>query len=144
MTFLLRNGGIDLTVALLIISHNQVGAELLNAATRMLGHCPLTATALSVHEADDPDVLRHHALQIIEATDDGSGVLVISDLFGSTPANIASSFASRPQVEVLTGANLPMIVRIFNYAHLDLAAMTEKAFNGGREGVLRYSQSSAA
>ncbi|MBB1073823.1 PTS fructose transporter subunit IIA [Rhodoferax sp. 4810] len=133
-----------MTVAVLIISHNQVGAELLNAATRMLGHCPLTATVLGVNETDDPDVLLRHALQIVEATDDGSGVLIITDLFGSTPANIASNLTSRPGVEVLTGANLPMLVRIFNYAQLDLAAMTEKAFNGGREGVLRYLQSSTS
>nr|WP_207161370.1 PTS fructose transporter subunit IIA [Rhabdochromatium marinum] len=121
---------------MLVITHNQIGAELLVTATRMFGTCPLTAAALDVTEYDDPDQLYERAISVANELDDGSGLLILTDLFGSTPSNIATGISHDHQARVLAGVNLPMLVRALNYHWLDLSALTEKALSGGRDGVL--------
>jgi PTS system ascorbate-specific IIA component len=125
-----------MTVGLLLITHNRIGAELLETATRMLGRCPLSAIALPVTVQDDPDQLRAEAVRCAERLDDGGGVLVLTDLFGSTPANIANALKARQQVRVLAGVNLPMLVRVLNYADLELPDLADKALSGGHDGVM--------
>jgi len=126
-----------MSVGLLLITHNRIGAELLETATRMLGRCPLAALSLPVTVHDDPDLLREEARRCAERLDDGQGVLVLTDLFGSTPANIANALKAREGVQVLAGVNLPMLVRVLNYPELELAALAEKALSGGNDGVMR-------
>jgi len=125
-----------MSVGLLIITHNGIGAALLGAVTRMLGRCPLRAEVLAVQEEGDCDRLRRVAGDLVAALDEGDGVLVLTDLFGSTPANIAASLQARPGVRTLSGINLPMLVRVLNYSDLPLEALAEKAFGGGRDGVM--------
>ena len=125
-----------MSVGLLIITHNGIGAALLGAVTRMLGHCPLRTRVLAVREEGDCDRLRGVAQDLVGVLDAGDGVLVLTDLFGSTPANIAASLQAHPGVRTLSGVNLPMMVRVLNYPDLALDAMAEKAYGGGRDGVL--------
>lgn len=129
-----------MSVGLLLITHNRIGVELLETATRMLGRCPLAAISLPVTVQDDPDQLREVAERYAERLDDGSGVLVLTDLFGSTPANIATALGTGERVRVLAGINLPMLVRVLNYPELELAALAEKALSGGRDGVMPCSR----
>jgi PTS system mannose-specific IIA component len=124
-----------MSVGLLLITHNRIGTELLHTATRMLGECPLAAKAMAVSEQDDPDKLRAEALHCVQALDEGAGVLVLTDLFGSTPSNVAASLRAKANVRVLSGVNLPMLVRVLNYHRLDLAELTDKALSGGHDGV---------
>jgi PTS system ascorbate-specific IIA component len=125
-----------MSIGLLLITHNDIGAELLATATRMLGHCPLDADCLRVGDDDDLPELYATAQTLAKRLDHGDGLLVLTDLYGSTPANIAHALADRHGVRVLAGINLPMLVRVLNYADLGLAAVTEKALSGGRDGVL--------
>ena len=70
--------------------------------------------------------------------DRGDGVLVLTDLYGSTPANLAVALGDRhDRIRVLAGANLPMLVRALSYAGLELDQLVDKALTGGRDGVLR-------
>jgi PTS system mannose-specific IIA component len=124
-----------MSVGLLLITHNRIGGELLSTATRMLGCCPLAAEAMAVGEQDDPDELRAAALRAVEILDAGDGVLVLTDLYGSTPYNIAAVLCQRDAVCILSGVNLPMLVRVLNYPGLALAELTEKALSGGHDGV---------
>jgi PTS system mannose-specific IIA component len=125
-----------MTAGLLLVTHKDIGAALLAAATRMLGGCPLPARTLAVVEEGDCDRLRALALAWVAELDQGDGVLVLTDLFGSTPANIAASLQSSARVRALSGVNLPMLVRILNYPDLPLDALAEKAYGGGRDGVM--------
>jgi PTS system ascorbate-specific IIA component len=125
-----------MSVGLLLITHADIGAELLAAATRMLGRCPLPAKTLSVSNADDPERLRARAEQYARTLDAGDGVLVLTDLFGSTPANIAVGLVDPARNRVLCGVNLPMLVRVMNYPQLPLDAIAHKALSGGHDGVL--------
>ena len=125
-------------VGLLLIAHGNIGDALLEAATGTLGDHPLPVEVLRMPRDCDPEAMVEQAHARIHAMDQGDGVLVLTDLYGSTPSNIACSLNEdeKPRVNVVSGLNLPMLIRVFNYPQLDLNALTEKAASGGREGVM--------
>ena len=124
-----------MTVGLLLITHNRIGTELLDTAARMLGQPPRAAIAVDVRESDDRDQLSARVRQRLEALDEGDGILVLTDLFGATPCNIATDLRERRDVRILSGLNLPMLVRALNYRELGLAEMVERALDGGHAGM---------
>ena len=123
-------------IGLLIITHNNIGAELLKTATAMLGVCPVMATVLTVIPGSDPDAVLRKAQHSIVKLNRGAGVLVLTDMYGSTPSNIAAHLVNETQVKVIAGINLPMLVRVLNYPQLDLYQLVDKALSGGRDGIL--------
>jgi len=125
-----------MTVGLLIITHGETGRHLLNTATHMLGVCPLDTEVVPAHFDCDTEQTFRQALAAAQALDHGSGVLVLTDMYGSTPSNIATRLRENVRVSVVAGLNLPMLVRVLNYPRLDLDELTEKALTGGRDGVL--------
>ncbi|MGQ0657396.1 MAG: PTS sugar transporter subunit IIA [Chromatiales bacterium] len=124
-----------MSVGLLLIGHAGIGAALLESVRAVLGSCPLRSEALSASRDCDPDALLQDARALVGALDSGEGVLVLTDLFGSTPSNIAARLLGPARVRVVTGMNLPMLIRLLNYPQLDLDALTDKALSGGRDGV---------
>jgi len=125
-----------MSVGLLIITHNQIGEAILENARNMLGYCPLLAHTLAVTAECNPDQLRERARMLAQELDQGDGVLVLTDMFGSTPSNIATSLGQEGRTAVVSGINLPMLVRVLNYPHLSLERITAKALSGGRDGIL--------
>ncbi len=123
-------------VGLLIITHGEIGQSLLDTAIAVLGTCPLQTRTLSVPMASDTDAVEAEARRHVAELDQGDGVLVLTDLFGSTPSNIACRLRA-DKVAVVAGTNLPMLVRVLNYPELDLPALVEKAVSGGQDGVVR-------
>ncbi|HHB13037.1 MAG TPA: PTS sugar transporter subunit IIA [Chromatiales bacterium] len=123
-------------VGLLIITHAHVGRELLETAVQMLGLCPLRTGRLDVPMDADTDALRARARSLCAELDAGDGVLVLTDLYGSTPCNIALELMDKARVQVVAGVNLPMLVRVLNYPTLDLWALTTKAVTGGHDGIV--------
>lgn len=126
-----------MTVGLLLITHDDIGAALLSTASSMLGGCPLEARTLAVGADCEPAELWNEAQAMAERIDAGEGVLVLTDLFGSTPSNIANALQAGSGRRVLAGVNLPMMVRVLNYPALSLNEMVAKALSGGRDGILR-------
>ncbi|WJW74864.1 PTS fructose transporter subunit IIA [Thiohalobacter sp. IOR34] len=125
-----------MSIGLLIITHGRIGDDLLHTATQMLGLCPLATRTLPVGFDCDPDLTLQEAIQAVQALDDGEGVLVLTDMYGSTPSNIANRIHCHAAVAVVAGINLPMLVRVLNYPRLSLEDMVEKALSGGRDGVV--------
>ncbi len=124
-----------MSVGILIITHNGIGASLFGTANFMIKDNPLNAKLLSASRESDPDELLESAILLLRELDQGDGVLVLTDLFGSTPSNIAHRLHEHANVNIVTGLNLSMLIRIFNYPELKLADMTEKAYSGGIDGV---------
>lgn len=124
-----------MTVGLLIITHNQIGQALLNTATNMLGFCPLECSVVSLPPSADPDAFLLQAKQEIAKLNKGAGVLVLTDMYGSTPSNIAARLCGSKDVVVVAGINLPMLIRVLNYPRLDLAQLSNKAVTGGNDGI---------
>jgi PTS system ascorbate-specific IIA component len=124
-----------MSVGLLIISHNGIGAALFGTANFMIKDNPMNVKLLSANRASNPDELLETAILLVKELDDGDGVLVLTDLFGSTPSNIAHRLHEHGSINVVSGLNLSMLIRVFNYPDLNLADMTEKAYSGGIDGV---------
>ena len=84
----------------------------------------------------DPERILEDAKQAAQQLDSGDGVLVLTDMYGATPSNIACRLHEFCQVRVVSGLNLPMLIRILNYPNLSLDELRHKAVTGGRDGVL--------
>ncbi len=122
-------------VGLLIITHDQIGDSLLETATAMLGICPMALVSLSIPPICDPEAVLVDAKAAVEHLDRGAGVLVLTDMYGSTPSNIANRLYTPGRVMVVAGLNLPMLIRALNYPDLELMELMLKAVTGGRDGV---------
>ncbi|MDC7702214.1 PTS sugar transporter subunit IIA [Vogesella indigofera] len=122
-------------VGVLIISHGELGLCLADCARHVLGRVPDNLAILGVEKQDNPDARLLDAQALIDKIDDGSGVLVLSDMLGGTPCNIASRLRKRGVVEVVAGVNLPMLVRALSYSAQPLEVVVSKAITGGLEGV---------
>ena len=124
-----------MSVGLLLITHERIASALIDTATEMLGASPLSIRALPVPCDSDPDMLRERARELIDELDDGQGVLMMTDLYGGTPSNVACSLLDDGRVMLAAGVNLPMLVRVLNYPDLDLEELAKKAVSGGHDGV---------
>ncbi len=124
-----------MSVALLIIAHAPTGSALLEAATTTLGSLPLPLAVLDIEPDADPQQIQQQAEQLLAELDQGDGVLLLTDLYGSTPSNIASRLL-QPGRLLLSGLSLPMLIRTMNYATLPLDELAQKAADGGRDGIL--------
>jgi PTS system ascorbate-specific IIA component len=126
-----------MTVGILLVSHNNIGTELINTARQMLSCCPLPTKVLSIESHDSPDTIRVELDDHLKGLDQGHGILILTDMFGSTPSNIACAVSDRDDIRVVSGLNLPMLIRVLNYPALDLDELEVKALSGGQEGVVR-------
>ena len=129
-----------MTVGVLIVSHELLGQAMLDISIKALGICPLATQVLSVPLDEDPDILVNKAEELALKLNSGDGVLVLTDLCGSTPSNIASRLANVNQIEIVAGLNLPMLIRILNYPNLGLNELAKRAVNGGRQGIIHITE----
>ncbi|HZP13753.1 MAG TPA: PTS fructose transporter subunit IIA [Nevskiaceae bacterium] len=124
-----------MSVGILLVTHGRLGQLLLNTVSETMGALSLSTSVLEIRRVQSPDVLLRQGARLIEKLNTGQGVLILTDAFGSTPSNIATQLGATPQTQVIAGVNLPMLMRIYNYPALDLAAMTQNALEGGQRGV---------
>lgn len=124
-------------IGILIISHGDLGNCLIHCANHVMGKRPKHLMHLGVTIQDDPDVIIPKALELLKQLDCGDGVLILSDICGATPCNIANQLVDPGRVECLSGANLSMLVRALTYRNEPLESVVEKALSGGKEGVMR-------
>ncbi len=126
-----------MATGLLIITHDGIGPALLGTARLMLEDCPLPVKLLNASAESDPEELLISTTELVDELENGDGVLIMTDLAGSTPSNIASQIAgSRKTVRIVSGINLSMLIRVLNYPECTLEELTEKALTGGRDGII--------
>lgn len=125
-----------MAVGLLLITHDEIGEILLRTAESMLGGTPLETECLSVSHTAEPEDLLRRAERLGTAMDAGDGVLVLTDMYGSTPSNIASRLAHDHGWKLVAGLNLPMLIRILNYPTLGLNELANKALSGAHDGIV--------
>ena len=101
-------------IGVVVVTHGQLASELVNAAETIVGDLP-RFTAVSIGWHDDTQDAREEIAQAIgRVRPETQGVLILTDMFGGTPANLAMTFLAEDQVEVITGVNLPMLIKIAN------------------------------
>ncbi len=123
-------------VGILIVSHGAFGEALIHSASHVLGKRPLRVRQIGIMVHDDPDAILPLARALVRELDDGSGVLVLTDIYGATPGNIAMQLLEKGHVEGLSGVSLPMLVRALTYRDAPLAKVVEKALSGCSEGMV--------
>ena len=126
-------------VGILIIAHGSMGETLIRCATHVIGSRPLRVQSLAVTGGAEPDALLDQALGAIAQLDVGDGVLVLTDMLGGTPSNIAARTLAHGKVQAVAGLNLPMLIRVLTYRGQSLESVKAKAVSGGRDGVSELS-----
>ncbi|HYC44866.1 MAG TPA: PTS fructose transporter subunit IIA [Burkholderiales bacterium] len=124
-------------IGILIIAHGTLGESLIHCASHVLNKRPGRLRQLGVTAQDDPLLLLPQARALVKELDAGSGVLILSDMYGGSPSNIAAKLLVPGRVEGVAGVNLPMLIRALTYRDRPLATLVTKAVSGGCEGVLR-------
>ncbi len=123
-------------IGLFLITHGTYGESLIQCACHVLNQRPAQLVQLGVTAQDDPLDLLPAARKMVAMADTGEGVLVMTDVFGATPANIALKLLKPGKIEGIAGANLPMLLRALTYRDSDMETLITKAVSGGRDGVL--------
>ena len=124
-------------IGILIITHGTLGESLIHCASHVLNKRPPRLKQLGVTAQDDPTLLFPQARTLVEELNDGNGVLILSDMYGGTPSNMASKLVKPGKVEAVAGVSLPMLIRVLTYRDRDLQTIVTKAISGGCEGVMR-------
>ena len=127
-----------MSVGVLLITHEGIGNALVAVATQLMPALPLRVETLEVSFAADPEALLPQASAALRRVDGGHGVLVLTDLYGATPSNLSARLARLgTPVRRVSGLSLPMLLRVMNYAELDLDELPAVAAAGARNGVVR-------
>ena len=124
-------------IGILIIAHGTLGESLVHCASHVLNKRPPRLRQLGITAQDDPLLLLPQARALVKDLDSGSGVLILSDMYGGSPSNIAQKLLVPGKVEGIAGVNLPMLIRVLTYRDKSLATLLTKAVSGGCEGVMR-------
>ena len=124
-------------IGILIIAHGTLGESLIHCASHVLNKRPPRLRQLGITAQDDPAMLLPQARNLIKELDAGDGVLILSDMYGGTPSNMAAKLVTPGKIEAVAGINLPMLIRVLTYRDRDLQTIVTKAISGGCEGVMR-------
>ncbi|MEN8170250.1 MAG: PTS fructose transporter subunit IIA [Pseudomonadota bacterium] len=128
-----------MSVALLLITHTPFGSATLEATIGTLGTLPLETRVMDIQPDCDLEQERNRARELLNELDQGDGVLILTDLYGATPSNIACSLMGEEHPLILiSGLSLAMLIRVMNYAEDGLQALAEKALNGGRDSIYMH------
>ncbi len=124
-------------VGILLLTHAPLGQAFIAAASHVFRASPAQVEAIDVIADQNPDDVRALAQAAIARVNDGSGVLVITDVVGGTPANCTLQLCVPGEVEVIAGISLPMLLRAITYRHDTLDIVLEMALAGGQNGACR-------
>lgn len=123
-------------IGILLVTHGSMGEALLQNVCHVLNKRPPLLAQLGVAAQDDPLDILPLARQMVAQVDGGKGVLVMTDIYGATPANVAIKLLEPGRVEGVAGVNLPMLLRALTYREKGMDIMVAKAVSGARDGVL--------
>ena len=126
-----------MAVGILLVTHTGIGSALVAVATTLLRTLPLRVEAFEVPFDASPDALLPQASAALRRVDGGAGVLVLTDLYGATPSNLAATLSRLgTPVRRVSALSLPMLLRVLNYPELPLDELPAVAAAGARNGVL--------
>jgi PTS system mannose-specific IIA component len=122
-------------IGVAVVTHGQLAIELVNAAEMIVGDLP-QFTAVSIGWHDDVTDAREEIAHAIERVRGEQGVLLLTDMFGGTPSNLAMTFLEKDRIEVITGVNLPMLIKLAGLRQSsDLLAVARQMRDDGRSAI---------
>ena len=123
-------------IGILVVSHEPLGTALIHCTRHIFGRMPTQLAALDVIPDEDPELALSAARELLKRINDGTGAIVLTDLFGATPARIASRLAEPERVVVIAGVNLPLLVKALTHRRGPLDEVAAKLLEGVRETIL--------
>lgn len=120
----------------LVVAHNALGESLMDCVKHILGSVPDNVKVLSVYANDDPQQKLAEGRALIKQLDRGNGVLILSDIFGATPSNVARQLCHAEHIIGVAGVNLPMLLRVVCYPNKSMPELAQIALDGGRECIV--------
>jgi len=133
-------------IGILVVTHGRLASELVTAAEMIVGEIP-NVTAVSIGWHDNPDEAQEDIRSAIERVEGGQGTVVLTDMFGGTPSNLSLAFLEEGRVEVITGVNLPMLIKLVSLREgeqIDLGAVARQISAQGKESIYLASDLLAA
>jgi len=124
-------------IGIFLVTHGTLGESLIQNVCHVLNKRPPLIAQLGVAAQDDPLDILPLARLLLQEVDGGEGVLVMTDVFGATPGNLALKLLEPGRVEGVSGVSLPMLLRALTYRERGMDTMVQKAISGARDGVLR-------
>ncbi len=122
-------------IGVVVVTHGQLATELVNAAEMIVGDLP-RFTAVSIGWHDEVNAAREDILQAIERVGGDAGVLLLTDMFGGTPSNLGLTFIEKDRLEVITGVNLPMLIKLASLSSSsDLLGVARQIRDDGRAAI---------
>lgn len=123
-------------VGILLVTHNGLGDSLVDCVRHVLGSVPNSLRVLSVLADEDTQLKLRQGQALIKELDSGSGVLILADVFGATPSNIARQLCHAERVVGVAGVNLPMLLRVVCHPATTLPDLAKLALEGGRDCIV--------
>ncbi|MFZ9676866.1 MAG: PTS sugar transporter subunit IIA [Quisquiliibacterium sp.] len=124
-------------IGVMVISHEPLGTALIHCTRHIYGRLPVQLAALDVIPDEDPDQAYSAAIELLARINDGSGVVVLTDLFGATPSRIAARLAQPHKVVVLAGVNLPMLVKVLNNRRMPVEELVDTLLTSAQGAILQ-------
>ncbi|MER2552993.1 MAG: PTS fructose transporter subunit IIA [Thauera sp.] len=128
-------------IGIFLVTHGTLGESLIQCVCHVLDKRPPLLGQLGVSAQDDPDELLPLACDMIARVDGGNGVLLLTDIHGATPGNIAMQLLEPGRIELVAGVSLPMLLRVLTHRSEDMSALLERALSGACEGAVRVTAS---
>ncbi|MCK6412906.1 MAG: PTS fructose transporter subunit IIA [Azonexus sp.] len=123
-------------IGILLITHGSYGEALVQNACHVLDKRPPLLNQLGLAAQDDPLDLLPLAQRMLALVEEGDGALVLTDIFGASPANLALKLLEPGRIEGIAGVNLPMLLRALSYRDRGMETLLIRARDGGRDGVI--------
>ncbi|HJV27979.1 MAG TPA: PTS fructose transporter subunit IIA [Aromatoleum sp.] len=123
-------------IGIFLITHGTLGESLIQCACHVLNKRPAQIAQLGLSGQDDPLDMLPIARDMLGWVDKGHGVLMLTDIYGATPSNVAAKLLDPGHIEGIAGVNLPMLLRVLTYRERDMQTLVQRAVTGGCDGVL--------
>lgn len=127
-----------MSVALLLITHKKIASSLIEIASSIVNDAPDNIACVEVPMDASVETVASAISDELSRLDQDDGTLILTDMYGGTPSNIANKFTQQNNVCMITGLNLPMLVKIMNYRDLPLNDLSEETLNGGKKSITLF------
>lgn len=124
-------------IGILLLTQGHIGNAMIEAAEHMLGSKIPKLNALTANSTESSKEFVQTFQREMSSLDEGQGVLILADIYGASHTSVVQTFLRKDRMEMIAGVNLPMLIRVLNYRNLELEELTEKAFAGGSNGIVR-------
>ena len=124
-------------IGIFLVTHGTLGEALIQCACHVLNSRPPAIAQLGVSSEDDPHDLLPLASTMLDWVDQGRGVLVLTDIFGATPSNLATHLLEAGRIEGVAGVSLPMLLRVLTHRDKSIETLVQRAISGGCDGVTK-------